>query len=94
MAQKFANPRVLKRFLVYSDREQLVEAKSGKKSDNFSYRLLVSRYAVYHAQMYADTQTKILFIVFAILGVYKDHLHVYHGTVSMSLVCTAFSLYV
>ncbi len=69
VAQKFANPRVLKGFFVYSDREQLVEAKSEKKSDNFSYRLLVSRYAVYHAQMYADTQTKILFIVFAFLGV-------------------------
>ena len=68
-----------------------MEAKFEKKSDNFSYRLLVSRYAAYHAQMYADTQTKILFIVFAIIGG-KDHLHVY-VTVSMSLVCTAFSLY-
>ena len=56
-------------FFVYSDREQLVEAKSEKKSDTFSYRFLNSKYAAYHAQMYADTQTKILFVVFAILAV-------------------------
>ena len=56
-------------FFVYSDREQMVEAKFEKISDTFSYRLLVSRYAAYHAQMYADPHTKILFMVFAIQGV-------------------------
>ena len=40
-----------------------------KKSDTFSYRLLLCKCAAYHAQIYADTQTKILFIVFAILEV-------------------------
>ena len=69
VAQKFANPRVWKRFFLYWDREQLAEAKFEKKSNTFSYRLLVSRYAAYHAKMYADTHTKILFMVFAIQGV-------------------------
>ena len=66
VAQKFANPRVLKRFFVYSDREQLVEAKSGKKSDNFSYRLLVSRYAVYHHKCMQTPRQKffLLFLLF------------------------------
>ena len=66
VAQKFANPRVWQLFFVYWDREQLAEAKFEEKSKTLWHRLLISRYAAYHAQMYAHTQTKIIFMVFAI----------------------------
>ena len=57
-------------FFLYSDREQLVEAKSEKiRIPSHIDYWFPDMQLIMHMQMYADTHTQILLMVFAIQGV-------------------------